>query len=692
MKDTPLAFEGPGHRKLHTGHFAFMRAYVQGLDLREIWDRYLAVEGNRTDLRIIRRTVTWLRDAFASAAHRHSRHALARLVRIQVEGSGSTRGERAAAPSLEDFTIARGLEDFGIEDQLAAYQEEHGAATRKEKRLDRLLRRQLEAITWLEGVTAETPHADDGVRAWFHYDIASRLEAAGMASLRLLVERINGVGRNWHAPVRAIGAGKADRIVMFLRTHQASTGLQIGPHATEARATLSQDALQVVVPAATAVVPLEKFIVPSSLDGSAGRYRAPREQCMLNARNDYEALLSFLREKDGRRTSASTRYDVPVSTWIRSLGPTARAYRIECERFMLWALLERNKPLSSIDFDDAVVYRSFISNPQPAARWCAPRGRSRWGPAWRPFEGPLQAAAQRRALIMLGTFYRFLNDQRYVIGNPFASVGKPRALSKGADLSRSFTQDEWGFICARLSELPPTSANLRLTFALPLLYYGRLRRAEIVQARVGDLRWTEIPAGRDEPAEAGWELSIVGKGDKQRFVPLGQAQIEALRAYLDSRGLERRLDDPDNAGVYLLGQAVDLQHRAPWAARKAINPREGISAQTLYAQLKTFFADCAARTEEWAPHSSERFKRASTHWMRHTGISHSLAAGTPVDVEMNIVGHASMATTSRYTHSEARRRLSESRAFLSRQALASQAHTVEDDAENAPVAGERRAA
>ena len=44
-------------RKLHSGHFAFMRALAQGLDEKASWDRYLRLEGEHADLRQVRRTI-----------------------------------------------------------------------------------------------------------------------------------------------------------------------------------------------------------------------------------------------------------------------------------------------------------------------------------------------------------------------------------------------------------------------------------------------------------------------------------------------------------------------------------------------------------------------------------------------------------------------------------------------------------
>jgi hypothetical protein len=57
----------PPPRKLHRGHFAFMRALAQGIDERTAWDRYLRLEGEHTDLRVVRRTIAWIRDEFAAA-------------------------------------------------------------------------------------------------------------------------------------------------------------------------------------------------------------------------------------------------------------------------------------------------------------------------------------------------------------------------------------------------------------------------------------------------------------------------------------------------------------------------------------------------------------------------------------------------------------------------------------------------
>ena len=258
-------------RKLHVGHFAFMRSVVQGLDLRESWERYFLVEGEATDQRTVRATIAWIRAEFAAAAKRQDRFGTARLVRIDATRIADPSLD---LPSLEAFAEAQGLVDERQADQIAAYEAEYGRATQRLRRRAGLIARQLEALRWLEGLVAQSPKAGDSVAAWLNPTLASHLEATEIFTLAQLVERINGVGRRWYAGIKAMGEGKALRIVEWLRdvanTHQDSTGLQLGRHVAMPRSKLYAHELNAVVAPATAIRPLEKFIVPAELDGTQG--------------------------------------------------------------------------------------------------------------------------------------------------------------------------------------------------------------------------------------------------------------------------------------------------------------------------------------------------------------------------------------------------------------------------------------
>ncbi|HEY8709444.1 MAG TPA: phage integrase family protein, partial [Burkholderiaceae bacterium] len=492
-----------------------MRAVVQGLDLRASWERYLKLEGEATDQRLVRATIAWIRDEFAAAAKREDRHGTARLVRIDLS---KIADPAVVLPSLEAFAQVRGLEDFSQAEQIAAYEAEHGKASARQKRRTQLITRQLDALRWLEGLIAQAPRAGDALAAWLHPALAGHLEAADLYTLAQLVERINGIGRRWYASIKAMGEAKAQRIVAWLREHEPTIGVALGRHIGQPRSALYAHELNAIVAPASEIRPLEKFIVPIELDGSHGLYRRPQAQCLLKASNDYQAILAWLRSKHGltpqqkvqlraRRRGrsipggeggegddrgAEPRVETGLD-WLQALSHTQRAYRKEAERFLLWAIVHKGRALSSMSNEDCTQYRDFLADPQPRTRWCGERSRERWSPLWRPFEGPLSASAQRQAITILKNLYGFLVDQNYLMGNPWSAVGVPRSAAPKVNAGRSLTLAQWAFVKQQLEMLPATSVHSRLAFGLQLLYATGLRLSEVVAATVDDLQWVEYP-------------------------------------------------------------------------------------------------------------------------------------------------------------------------------------------------------
>ena len=276
-------------------------------------------------------------------------------------------------PSLEEFAHERGLEDEREADQIAAYEAEYGAANARQRKRAELIERQLEALRWLETLVAQPPRAGDAVAAWFHPTVVAKLEAADIFTIAQLVDRINGVGRQWHGSIRGLGAVKGARLVAWLHENRAPLQLTIGSHVEVKRSKLFKHELAAVVQPATDIRPIEKFIPPEDLDGRAGVYRRPQSQCLLKATTDYAAVLAWLRAKRGptlaqkeraagRRTQRSTGIEGPAD-WLEHLSNTQRAYRTEAERFMLWATLQKRKALSSLTHEDCIEYRDFLADP-----------------------------------------------------------------------------------------------------------------------------------------------------------------------------------------------------------------------------------------------------------------------------------------------------------------------------------------
>ena len=310
--------------------------------------------------------------------------------------------------------------------------------------------------------------------------------------------------------------------------------------------------------------------------------------------------------------------------------------------------------------EDCTKYRDFLADPRPRGTWCGRRSRERWSPLWRPFEGPLGPRAQMLAVQVLKNLYRFLVDQNYLMGNPWSAVVIPRSGRPRIDAGRSFTKAQWAFVQEQVLQLRRTSTVDRLGFGLTLLYATGLRLSEVVAATVDDLEHVQYPgdAGDSEPIE-GWMLKVLGKGDKLREVPVPGEVVTQLSAYLQARGLSPRIEDIGNQGAHLLDKAVDAATRAPGLAKDAaFDPREGIASSTFYDQLKAFFAECASvlrsRGDE---RGAARFEQASTHWLRHTHLSHAIADGMPLDIARENAGHASLDTTTIYATGEKKRRM-----------------------------------
>jgi hypothetical protein len=155
-------------------------------------------------------------------------------------------------------------------------------------------------------------------------------------------------------------------------------------------------------PAARGFVPLERLSPPIHLDGSIGTNRSA-VGASSSARNDAEAVLRWL------------------SNFEKS--ETRGRYRRLVEQLLLWAIVAKGKPLSSVDVDDANEYiNQFLPDPQPSAVWTTKRGQPRAHPAWRPFRGPVSLNGRQKALSTLKQCFGDLVSCQYLVSNPFETV------------------------------------------------------------------------------------------------------------------------------------------------------------------------------------------------------------------------------------------------------------------------------
>lgn len=660
-------------RRIGLQHLAFFRGYLEGLALEDLGGQYL--ESGR-DPRRAAATRTWLVNAFVAAARKRQDFAGARLLALRPAAL-AVPGTAAAAPSLDDFADAHDPDGFHSEKELVALFTAHHAlpgtddagTLRRQQRNARLRAKQMSALDALARLVVEDPAPDHHVLGWFDTAVALRLSDVGITTIGRLVEVINATGYRWYRNVPRLGETGARRIAAWLEHYRDVPGLALVDTARLHPSGRTLPVPQLTREPSTGIAPLEYFVLPPDLDGSHG---ANRNLVKNNsgALNDRQAIDFWLAD-----------YENPN---------TREKYRNEAERLLLWAIFAKRKPLSGLDINDAREYINvFLVDPQPAGTWVMDQANPRHDSGWRPFRGPLAVKSRQDALAALKKCFGDLVAAQYLDHNAFAKIrvflgsardaaGNERrvAAKPRVQVERSLTKEAWVFAMRVLDALPDTAAAARMRFVLAFAYSTGLRRAELSGAFTDDI------GVRYAGAELGsiHLLRVVGKGAKERFVPLVPAVLEALGDYLEARGLPRdplacpvatpllpALPDKRDIGRVRRAAAAggpDVQQALAGLAREA----RPIHPDRLYRAVKRFFATATAMAlSEDSPHA-RAFAAVSPHWLRHTFVSHALANGMSLESARNFAGHDSLDTTSVYATAELSRQYREAETFLRRAA------------------------
>ncbi|SCU93043.1 Integrase [Cupriavidus necator] len=379
---------------------------------------------------------------------------------------------------------------------------------------------------------------------------------------------------------------------------------------------------------ATLPTPLEQLWLPPALSGRDGSNRAPTTGTRIAATDDLTAVTAWL-----------ARY--------ADSAATLSAYRREVERLMLWAVLQRGKPLSSLTHEDLLLYERFLADPQPAARWVLAGSKklARNHPDWRPFAGALSPASVRHAMVILNALFAWLTEAGYLAGNPLALARRRRAPSRPR-ITRYLSHELWATVKETVEAMPVGTVRERLHAArcrwvLTVLYLGGLRAAEVTGTPMG-----AFFCRRDGSGVERWWLEVTGKGNQTRLVPASDELVAELARY-------RRANDLPPTPQ--LGEALPLV--LPVIGRDT--GREGrekaLSRGALHLILKEVFGMAAARLRargpEWEGQAAV-LASASAHWLRHTAGSHMTDQQVDLRYVRDNFGHASIATTSGYLHSE----------------------------------------
>ncbi len=213
-----------------------------------------------------------------------------------------------------------------------------------------------------------------------------------------------------------------------------------------------------------------------------------------------------------------------------------------------------------------------------------------------------------RKISALRSFFKYLVREGIVLSNPAKSIATPKAEKF---LPTALTVDE----AFRMMDSPRTSVERdssnnarekesRDRAILELLYSSGIRVGELVGLNLNRL---DLDLGI---------VKVMGKGGKERIVPVGSKAIKALKDYFDERGATEGGGGP----AFLNLRGGRLTARSVGRLVKEYTKLSGI------------------------------FRKVSPHSLRHTFATHLLDAGADIREIQEMLGHASLSTTQRYTH------------------------------------------
>ncbi len=224
----------------------------------------------------------------------------------------------------------------------------------------------------------------------------------------------------------------------------------------------------------------------------------------------------------------------------------------------------------------------------------------------------ISASSSARKLSAIRTFVKFLRREDLIEDDPASLVAAPK---KPQTIPSHLTVDEM----SRLLEMPDSSSPLgrRDRAILELFYASGLRLSELVGVDMEDVNLS------------GRMVRVLGKGRKQRLVPFNTSTADALRAWLKDRSM---------TGQRAEGKGQTRQARGA-SAPLFLNYRGGrLSTRSVDRLVRRYVALCGAKFG------------ISPHALRHSFATHLLANGADLRAIQELLGHARLSTTQRYTH------------------------------------------
>jgi len=217
-------------------------------------------------------------------------------------------------------------------------------------------------------------------------------------------------------------------------------------------------------------------------------------------------------------------------------------------------------------------------------------------------KGRLSSESVYLQIAALRAFYRFAENEKLLPANVAENLSLPRRWQR---LPKALTLAEVDQLLDPVTLETPSS--LCDQAVLELAYASGLRLSELCGVRLEQLH-----------LEAGF-ITVIGKGNKERVVPVGQAAVKALNDYL-ARGRPKLVSPRSPANVFLTKRGRNFSRETMWRRIKARVRSSGVA------------------------------RNVTPHMLRHSFATHLLENGADLRVIQELLGHAQINTTEIYTH------------------------------------------
>ena len=241
--------------------------------------------------------------------------------------------------------------------------------------------------------------------------------------------------------------------------------------------------------------------------------------------------------------------------------------------------LEKGKNIKSVSYEDFQNYLAHLNDEK------------------------IKARSQSRVISSIRAFYKYLIIEKEIDNNPSELLETPKT---GKKLPEFLTVDEVNQLVNEINRSKPEGErNLAI---LEVLYGCGLRVSELIELKLSEIYWKE-----------GF-IRIIGKGNKERLVPLGKTATKHLKIYINEIRVHNKVNEESKDHVFLNKNGGKISRVMIFKIIKALTLKAGIK------------------------------KNISPHTLRHSFATHLVEGGADLRAVQEMLGHQSITTTEIYTH------------------------------------------